>query len=1000
MKKSFIILFIAMFSILIANSIDSDCAPISATINNNSISAPVLNTNDPGDPITWTTLTPSPAVARYWCPGHGVVRDTIWFCGGRTSAVASINEIIAYVPANNTWVTTGLPTLLTARRAGGGGRIGNKIYVACGRDNASTTLATCEEFDVDTKVVTTKASAPAASWACAGGVAGGKLYIVGNESYTGTCYEYDPALNTWATKANIPVGRGWSACVGIGNKLYVLGGIATGSNWLSDCYEFDPTANTWTAKASMPGPRGYHTAVAVNDQDIYVVGGSVSGGACDNIVYKYNVASNTWTTEVPMPTARGWEMANQVGSAIYVSFGSDATTPTYLQTNERGSLAPPPQNDVGVMAIRSPGGNHTPNTPMTVKATVKNFGLATQTNFAVVCSVVGATGTVRHTNSQTVATLASNDTALVTFTTFTPTIEERCTVKVRTNLLNDTNPANDRMTRLTDVTSAIYITIGTGTSASGTYALYGYYNYTGSNAIYLQSEIGNYGPISHFAYYKGGGTVTSGFDDVRIFMRHTSATQVTSTGPLDTTGFTRVYAGTFPIDAVGWCDVTLTTPFLYNNSDNLEVMALKGPPAITSGYPTWQYTSTSPNYLNRYGYNASVWPTTTTRTYSRPNIRLMLSPISPPANDFSVQAIHSPGGYHSISNPINVVALIKNVGAANQTNVPVICSIVGAGGQLRHSNTQNLSINAGDTARANFTAYTPSVAEIVTVIVRSKLPNDTNPTNDRLTKTCEIHSSILFESFDDVTFPPAGWTVYNYGATPGDAWARQTSYFNSAPACAYIYYDLPNNDWLITPRIRRTGPADSLIFWYRNHTTSTSYYESLLVRVSTRSDVSDTAQYNIIGTIENFNNTTWWRAAYNLSSLGESLYIAFYYKNYNDWGMAVDDIRVSGAVSAIEENFTATPKATTLNAPRPNPVINSETKISFNLAQPSKANLTIYDASGRIVRTLVNGYLDKGIYNYNWNGTDDNNRKVAEGIYFYTLKTSNDNYTKKLIFTR
>jgi len=997
MKKSLFVLSILIFSLAIASSYDSDRAPINVS-NDNVIINPTINSDDPGDPITWTTLTPSPAIARYWCPGTGVVRDTIWFCGGRTSAVASINEIIAYVPATNTWVTSGLPTLLTARRAGGGGRIGNKIYVAAGRDNASTTLSSCEEFDVDTKVLTTKASMPAAYWAVASAVAAGKLYIIGNENYVGTCYEYDPVANTWTTKASMPVGRGWTAAAGIGNKVYVFGGVGSGSAYLNDCYEFDPVANTWTLKAPMPGTRLYHTAVAVNDQDVYVIGGSATGGACDALVYKYNVASNTWTTEAPMPTARGWEMANYVSSALYVSFGSDATTPTYLQTNEKGSLAPPPQNDVGVMAIRSPGGNHTPNTPMTVKATVKNYGMATQTNFAVVCSVVGATGVVRHTNTQTVATLAANDTSLVTFTTFTPTIEERCTVKVRTNLPNDSNPANDRMTRLTDVTSAIYITIGTGTSGSGLYALYGYYNYAGSNAIYLQSEIGNYGPISHFAYYKVGGTVTSGFDDIRIFMRHTSATSITSTGPLDTTGFTRVYTGTIPIDVVGWCDVTLTTPFLYNNSDNLEVLALKGPPAITSGYPTWQYTTQSPNYRNRYGYNASNWPTTTYRTYYRPNIRLMLSPQTPPANDVGTYAINAPSTYHQVNTPMTTIAVIKNYGSANQTNCPVICSIVGAGGQLRHFNSQTVSVNSGDTVRVTFTPYVPSIGENVTVIVRTMLLNDTNPINDRMTRTTEIGYAYLVQGFDDVTFPPSGWTVYNFDG--GDAWARQTSYYNSLPACAYIYYDLPNNDWLITPRIHRTGPADSLTFWYRNHTTSTSYYETLLVRVSGRSDVSDTSQYTPIGIIENYNNTTWWRAAYDLTQYGESLYIAFHYKNYNDWGMAVDDIRIQGVVGIVEGEFNKLPIITSLKAPKPNPVLNGLAQIFFTIAEPNKVNLSIYDASGRIVRTLVNAHLDKGIYNYTWNGTDENNRKVAEGIYFYTLKTANDNYTKKLIYTK
>lgn len=991
-----ITLLLVCMGIIYASSFKDDCVP-NAVVSTDKVITNPIPFDDP-DPVTWTTLPPSPAEARYWCPGTGVLRDTIWFCGGRGQTNISLNTIIAYVPATGVWVTTGLPTLLEARRAGGGGRIGNKIYVAGGRNAASTTLSSCEEFNIDTKVVTTKASMPTAYWAVASAVAGGKLYILGNDSYTGTNYEYDPATNTWTTKAAIPVGRGWSAAAGVGSKVYLFGGVGSGSVYLSDCYEYDPATNTWTAKAPMPGTRLYHTAVTVNDQDVYIIGGCASGGTADGIVYKYNVASNTWTTEVSMPTPRGWEMLNYVGSAIYASFGcNDWSTPVCLTTNEKGSLAPPPQKDIGVMAIRQPGQNHIPSTPMTVIAVVKNFGLATQTSFPVVCSVVGS-GVVRHTNTQTVATLAPGDTYLVTFTSFIPAVEERETIIVRSNLPNDSNPLNDRMTKITDVSSAIQIIIGTGTSGSGTYTIYGSYAYSGSNAIYLQSEIGNYGPITHVAYYKTAGTSTVGFDDVRIFMRHTSATSITSTSSLDTTGFTRVYTGRFPFDAVGWMDVMLTDPFTYNNSDNLEIMILKGPPAITTGYPSWQYTTTSPNYMNRYGYNASVWPTTTYRTYYRPNIRLSLSPSAPPANDVSIQAIHSPSTYHTVNTPMTVIARMKNVGSANQTNVPVICSIVGAGGQLRHFNTQTVSVNTGDTVRVTFTPYAANIGEFVTVIVRSKLPNDTNPANDRMTRTTEVGFAYLFQSFDDGTFPPAGWTVYNFGG--GDAWARQTSYYNTAPACAYIYYDLPNNDWLITPRIHRTGAHDSLTFWYRVVTASTSYYETLLVRVSPRADVADTTQYTIIGTLEQYNNITWWRAAFNLVPYGESLYIAFHYKNYNDWGIAVDDIRVIGDVSIVEEKPNKLPTITALKAPKPNPVLNGLAQISFTLAEPNKVNLSIYDASGRLIKTLINTYLDKGVYNYNWNGTDDNNRKVAEGIYFYILKTPTQNFTKKMIYTK
>jgi hypothetical protein len=105
--------------------------------------------------------------------------------------------------------------------------------------------------------------------------------------------------------------------------------------------------------------------------------------------------------------------------------------------------------------------------------------------------------------------------------------------------------------------------------------------------------------------------------------------------------------------------------------------------------------------------------------------------------------------------------------------------------------------------------------------------------------------------------------------------------------------------------------------------------------------------------------------------------------------------------SAIAESNLNNPLiVTALYAPKPNPVINGLAHISFSLAEPSRVTMKIYDASGRVVRTLVNNQVERGIYNLTWNGKDDNNRAVAEGIYFYTLETPKQHFTRKMVFTR
>jgi hypothetical protein len=90
----------------------------------------------------------------------------------------------------------------------------------------------------------------------------------------------------------------------------------------------------------------------------------------------------------------------------------------------------------------------------------------------------------------------------------------------------------------------------------------------------------------------------------------------------------------------------------------------------------------------------------------------------------------------------------------------------------------------------------------------------------------------------------------------------------------------------------------------------------------------------------------------------------------------------------------------TLNAPKPNPILNGLAHISFTLAEPSQVSLKIYNTSGRLVKTLVNDFKSSGVDNVNWNCRDDEGREVARGIYFCTLETPKQNYTKKLVLIK
>ncbi|MCK4595848.1 T9SS type A sorting domain-containing protein, partial [candidate division WOR-3 bacterium] len=62
--------------------------------------------------------------------------------------------------------------------------------------------------------------------------------------------------------------------------------------------------------------------------------------------------------------------------------------------------------------------------------------------------------------------------------------------------------------------------------------------------------------------------------------------------------------------------------------------------------------------------------------------------------------------------------------------------------------------------------------------------------------------------------------------------------------------------------------------------------------------------------------------------------------------------------------------------------------------------LAIYDISGRLVKSLVEGEKRTGYYTAEWDGRDDRGKKVTSGIYFYRLEAGDYKAARKLIILR
>jgi len=63
-------------------------------------------------------------------------------------------------------------------------------------------------------------------------------------------------------------------------------------------------------------------------------------------------------------------------------------------------------------------------------------------------------------------------------------------------------------------------------------------------------------------------------------------------------------------------------------------------------------------------------------------------------------------------------------------------------------------------------------------------------------------------------------------------------------------------------------------------------------------------------------------------------------------------------------------------------------------------SLRVFDVSGRVVRTLVDGHQAEGARSITWNGTNDRGQSVASGIYFYRMSAPGFTETKKMVLLR
>ena len=112
---------------------------------------------------------------------------------------------------------------------------------------------------------------------------------------------------------------------------------------------------------------------------------------------------------------------------------------------------------------------------------------------------------------------------------------------------------------------------------------------------------------------------------------------------------------------------------------------------------------------------------------------------------------------------------------------------------------------------------------------------------------------------------------------------------------------------------------------------------------------------------------------------------------------AVDDFRLLSL--PVTTGVGGEAPAVALAAAAPNPFTTSS-RLRFSVARRTRAVLGIYDLQGRIVRPLLDGWVEPGVQEVRWDGRDLSGAAVGNGLYFVRLRVEGREVVRSLVRLR
>lgn len=366
------------------------------------------------------------------------------------------------------------------------------------------------------------------------------------------------------------------------------------------------------------------------------------------------------------------------------------------------------------------------------------------------------------------------------------------------------------------------VTLGTRTGASSTNVLLATSTttaagYSRTASLYTAAEIiaagGHAGVISKLWWAKEGtGEYLSGNAQLKVYIKPVSMSTFpgTITWATDTVGSSLVFSNnTFSLPSgAGWMQLTLSNPFVWNGTDNLEIFVDWYRPSNPTAAISWaRSTNASMNASTTSSTGSPGAPATMAVNSNRPLLQLEL--IDPTANDAAMFGIYTPA--QSISAGLDSVSVkVRNWGGQNISSLELHWDVDGVvQTPVNHGFSPALaSTDSSAVIKLGNYTFAPGYHTIRTWTVNPNGQPDADPRND--TMTLKIWASYPALSGNYTINPALTQALPNF--TSFESAIRA---LNESGISGTVYFDVPantlfrENNLLITA----TGTAtDSIVF--------------------------------------------------------------------------------------------------------------------------------------------------------------------------------------------